>query len=104
MKILFGGDVVGSRGCAFASQSVRRIKQDEKIDAMIAENNRKGNVTAEQKREMFAEVLAFFGGRLSRIVSGGAPLDMDSYRGFYDLGITVLNGYGITECAPVLAE
>ena len=76
---------------------------DEKIDAMIAENNRKGNVTAEQKREMFAEVLAFFGGRLSRIVSGGAPLDMDSYRGFYDLGITVLNGYGITECAPVLA-
>lgn len=75
----------------------------EKIDAMIAENNRKGDVTAEQKREMFAEVLAFFGGRLTRIVSGGAPLDMDSYRGFYDLGISVLNGYGITECAPVLA-
>jgi len=76
---------------------------DKQIDAMIEENNRRGNVSMEEKRKMFAEVLAFFGGRLSRIVSGGAPLDMISYRGFYDLGITVLNGYGITECSPVLA-
>ncbi len=75
----------------------------DKIDAMIAENNRKGNVTAAEKRAMFAEVLTFFGGRLSRIVSGGAPLDMESCNGFADFGITVLNGYGITECSPVLA-
>lgn len=75
----------------------------EQIDAMIAENNRKGNVSAEEKRAMFAQALEFFGGRLTRIVSGGAPLDMDSYRGFADFGITVLNGYGITECSPVLA-
>ena len=75
----------------------------EKVDAQIAENERKGNVTPEEKRAMFADVLAFFGGRLSRIVSGGAPLDMVSYKGFADLGIIVLNGYGITECSPVLA-
>ena len=75
----------------------------DKIDAMIEENNRKGNVTAEEKRAMFADVLAFFGGRLSRIVSGGAPLDMESFHGFADFGIHVLNGYGITECSPVLA-
>ncbi len=76
---------------------------DAMIDTMIEENRQKGNVSDEEKREMFADVLAFFGGRLTRIVSGGAPLDMDSYRGFRDLGITVLNGYGITECSPVLA-
>ena len=75
----------------------------EKIDAMIEENNRKGNVTPEEKREMFADVLSFFGGRLRKIVSGGAPLDMASWKGLTDMGITVLNGYGITECSPVLA-
>ena len=56
MKILFGGDVVGSRGCAFASQSVRRIKQDEKIDAVIinGENSADGNgITYESMESLF---------------------------------------------------
>lgn len=37
------------------------------------------------------------------IVCGGAPLSTDLVAFFDAIGITVLNGYGITECAPVLA-
>lgn len=37
------------------------------------------------------------------IVSGGAPLDQKYIRAFQSFGITVLNGYGITECGPIVA-
>ncbi|MBQ5310547.1 MAG: AMP-binding protein [Oscillospiraceae bacterium] len=76
---------------------------EEKITAMIEENRSKGNVTPEEKRAMFSDVLAFMGGRLRKIISGGAPLNIKYYEGMKDFGIEVLNGYGITECAPVLA-
>ena len=37
------------------------------------------------------------------IVSGGAPINEKYIKCFDDLGIKVLNGYGITECSPVVA-
>ncbi len=54
-------------------------------------------------RKMFAPVLSAFGGKLNLIVCGGAPLNDDVLSFFDVLGITVLNGYGITECSPLIA-
>ena len=84
-------------------KGIKAAGMEEKIQAVIAHNRKAGNVTPAAKREMFKEVLAGFGGRLSRIVSGGAPLNMKHFDGFMDFGIEVMNGYGITEGAPVLA-
>ena len=55
------------------------------------------------KRALFKSVRASFGGELSLVVSGGAPLSSEIANTFESLGITVLNGYGITECAPLLS-
>lgn len=53
--------------------------------------------------KLFASVLSVFGGKLDFIVCGGAPLAQDVMKFFTSLGITVLNGYGITECAPLVS-
>lgn len=71
-------------------------KQIEKNRTDMALDNQK-------KREMFADVLAGFGEKLEIITSGGAPLNQELVEGFRDFGIQVLNGYGISECSPVVS-
>lgn len=44
-----------------------------------------------------------FGGKLHTICSGGAYLDPDYYDKFAEYGITILQGYGMTECSPVIS-
>ena len=48
-------------------------------------------------------ILSAFGGELNMIISGGAPLNQEMADLFEGIGVQVLNGYGITECAPILA-
>jgi len=42
------------------------------------------------------------GGKLRLVISGGAPCPVDVLHGFASLGIPILEGYGLTETAPVL--
>lgn len=55
------------------------------------------------RKVFFKSVIAAFGGNLDLIVSGGAPIDPKYIQAFRSLGITVLNGYGITECGPIVS-
>ncbi|MCL2035840.1 MAG: AMP-binding protein [Oscillospiraceae bacterium] len=43
-----------------------------------------------------------FGGRLERIFSGSAPLNVELIKKFKDFGINLLQGYGLTETSPVV--
>lgn len=45
-----------------------------------------------------------FGGRLKTIYSGGAYLDPKLIEGFQQFGINVVQGYGMTECAPRISS
>lgn len=60
-------------------------------------------IGVDKRRELFSSVLSKFGGELEYIICGGAPLDPRFVKEFRSLGIEILNGYGITECSPVLA-
>ncbi|HYD99451.1 MAG TPA: AMP-dependent synthetase/ligase [Alphaproteobacteria bacterium] len=50
-----------------------------------------------------AKVRKRFGGRLKAMVSGGAPLNFEVGLFFHSLGLTILQGYGQTEAAPVIS-
>jgi long-chain acyl-CoA synthetase len=53
-------------------------------------------------RALFKKVHATFGGRVRMFVSGGAPLDPKVYEAFREMGFELVEGYGLTETAPVL--
>ena len=55
------------------------------------------------RKKVFSSVLNKLGGRLRLIVSGAAALDKDTLIGFRNFGVTVFQGYGLTETSPVLA-
>lgn len=55
------------------------------------------------RKILFKSVISAFGGNIDLIVSGGAPIDKKYIKAFKSFGITVLNGYGITECGPIVA-
>ena len=55
------------------------------------------------RRKLFKSVHEQFGGNLRLIVCGGAPMREELGRFFESIGVTITNGYGITECSPLVS-
>lgn len=55
------------------------------------------------RRKLFKKIIDQLGGNMRMIISGAAGLDKDVARGFNELGIRVIQGYGLTETSPVIA-
>jgi long-chain acyl-CoA synthetase len=54
-------------------------------------------------RKLFKSIHEKFGGKLRMMVCGAAAVDPNVLRGFEDFGIRMLQGYGLTECSPLVA-
>lgn len=73
------------------------------LKAMLKVSNALRKVGIDLRKVLFKSVIDAFGGRLEMMIVGGAPLDLAVAKGFEDLGITVIAGYGITECSPIVS-
>ncbi len=60
-------------------------------------------VGIDKRRTLFAKVHEGFGGHLRMLISGGAAIDPQVVKGLQDLGIHCVQGYGLTECSPIIA-
>lgn len=85
--------------------NIRKQGIEEKVKTVIAVTNKIQPYSARMaaKRKFFAEIHKSFGGRLDLLVSGGAPIDPEVIKGMRDLGLNVIQGYGLTESAPLAA-
>ncbi len=55
------------------------------------------------RRKIFKQVIDALGGELRFLISGGAPADPKIAKGFIDMGIETVQGYGLSETAPVIS-
>ena len=73
------------------------------VNSMIHVTNALKTVGIDIKRKVFGEIYENLGGNLRFIVSAAAPIDAKVGKWVQDIGITFLQGYGLTETAPIAA-
>ncbi len=82
---------------------IRKEHPEEKVRKMMQHSEQLLKVGIDVRKKMFKGIQDVFGGNLQYIICGGAFLDNSYIEDFHAWGITILNGYGITECSPVVA-
>ena len=83
--------------------NIKEKGKEKLVKNMMKVSNSLRKVGIDKRRTFFKEILAAFGGELTFVISGGAPISQELMDDFDAWGVTVLNGYGITECAPLIS-
>ena len=78
-------------------------KATAKLKAAMALSNSMLKTGIDMREKFFESVLTPFGRNLKWIICGGAALDPFYVKEFRSWGIEILNGYGMTECSPVVS-
>ncbi len=83
--------------------NIKKSKKDGLVNSMIHLTNALKAVGIDIKRKVFNEIYENLGGRIRIIVSAAAPIDAKIGKWVEDIGILFLQGYGLTETAPIAA-
>ena len=85
------------------NEKIVKSKKDKLISTMITLTNALKTTGIDVKRKVFKEIYDNLGGSLRIVVSAAAPIDKKVGNWLEDIGITFLQGYGLTETAPISA-
>ncbi|MBQ8331069.1 MAG: AMP-binding protein [Clostridia bacterium] len=80
----------------------KKTGRDKKLKLGIGAAKAMRSIGIDKRRTIFAEVLNSFGGRLEKIICGGAALNPRMIEFFENLGVNIYEGFGITECSPLV--
>ena len=83
--------------------NVKESGKEVVLNRMMKVSDGLRHIKLDFRNKLFSSIRAIFGGKLELVVCGGAPLNAEIIRAYESWGITILNGYGITECAPLLS-
>jgi len=80
------------------------VRQGAGYKELIQDGKRPGSLAWKMANKLvYSKIREAFGGRITTFISGGAPLGIDTGTWFASVGISVLEGYGLTETSPVIA-
>jgi long-chain acyl-CoA synthetase len=85
------------------NQSIEKSGKAGLVNSMIHLTNALKSVGIDIKRKVFKEIYDNLGGNMKIIVSAAAPIDKKIGKWVQDIGIEFLQGYGLTETAPIAA-
>ena len=85
------------------TQGIEKSGKAQAVKYMITLTNGLKNLGIDVKRKVFKDIYDNLGGRLRIVVSAAAPIDPKVGRWLEDIGVTFLQGYGLTETAPIAA-
>lgn len=74
-----------------------------KLKVAVKISNGLRKIGIDIRKKLFKQIHDAFGGNLRLFISGAAGIDPHVAKGFRDLGITLVQGYGLTECSPIVA-
>lgn len=83
--------------------NAKKLSKDQKLRKGIKLSNLLRKFGIDITHKLFKDLYEPFGGKLIEIVCGGAILNPQVVKGLNDLGIHIINGYGITECGPLVS-
>ncbi len=82
---------------------VAKSGQDKKLKTAIKINNFLKNFGVDLSKKLFKKIHDNLGGNMRMFISGAAGIDPSVSSGFRDLGMLLIQGYGLTECSPIVA-
>ena len=85
------------------NETIKKSHKEGLVNSMIHVTNVLKVVNIDIKRKVFKEILDNLGGNIRIIVSAAAPIDGKIGKWVEDIGIRFLQGYGLTETAPIAA-
>ena len=85
------------------NETIKKSKKENLVNSMIHITNMLKVVSVDVKKKVFKEILDNLGGNLRIIVSAAAPIDSKIGKWIDDIGIKFIQGYGLTETAPIAA-
>ena len=85
------------------NQTIKKSGKEPLVNSMLYISNVLRNVGIDIRRKVFSEILENLGGNMRIIVSAAAPMDKKIGKWVENIGIEFLQGYGLTETAPIAA-
>ena len=85
------------------NESIKKSHKEAMVQSMMSITNMLKSVGIDIKKKVFKEIYDNLGGNLRIIVSAAAPVDKKVGKWYEDIGIIFLQGYGLTETAPIAA-
>jgi long-chain acyl-CoA synthetase len=84
-------------------QNAKKSGKADTLKKVIAINKITKKIGLDLAPIFFKQIIALFGGRMKVIICGGAAIDPNILQGIRDFGVNAVQGYGLTECAPICA-
>ena len=80
-----------------------KAKGEKKIRFAIKLSNSLRKIGIDIRAKLFKQIHEGLGGHMRLFISGAAAIDPQIAKGFRELGISLVQGYGLTECSPIVA-